>query len=191
MALGRLQAAIVDNLSNFKYLSGEATEELKNSEGEYNGSSFDELLLTEYRVSTHQLNLAKAKAYGVTPLNVRRVAINKGTWEALEQEFCEKHGVVPVSVVGKYITVAFSNPFELTISQRIADITGKQVIPVLSPESDIREVLKQDGSQVDEAQFDDVVESLGMEFTDGEDVGDEELDDEDSAPIIQLANRIV
>lgn len=191
MALGRLQAAIVDNLSNFSYLDEEQVGELRGVNGGYSGSAFDDLLLGEYRISLHQLNVAKAKAYGVAPFNVKRLAINKGTWEILDQEFCEEHGVVPVSVVGKFITVAFSNPFELAISTRISEISGKQVIPLLSPEGDIKEVLKRDGITVEETHFDDVVEAVGIELGDGEEVSNEDFDDEESAPIIQLGNRII
>lgn len=191
MALGRLQAAIVDNLSELSCLEQEQVGELRAIDAGYSGNAFDEMLLGDYRISLHQLNIAKAKAYGVSPFNVKRLAINKGTWEILEQEFCEKHGVVPVSVVGKFITVAFSNPFELAVSKKISEISGKQVIALLSPERDIKEVLKQDGGNGEETHFDDVVEAIGMELGDGEERDDDELDDEESAPIIQLANRIV
>ncbi len=191
MALGRLQSAIVDHLKSLSYLDDTQGEELVAIDGELNGNEFDELLLGDYQITLHQLNVAKASAYDVAPFNIKRLAINKGTWEILEQEFCEKHGVVPVSNVGNYIVVAFSNPFELTISRKITEISGKQVIPLLSPERDIKEVLNQDVNKTSETQFDDVVESIGIEFGTGEDGDDEDLDDEDSAPIIQLANRIV
>ncbi|MBT6381616.1 MAG: type II/IV secretion system protein, partial [Opitutales bacterium] len=148
MALGRLQAAIVDNLSDLSYLDGSQVEELRSFDTELNGNAFDRVLLGDYHISLHQLNIAKSKAYGVAPFNVKRLAINKGTWEVLDQEFCEKNGVIPVSVVSHFITVAFSNPFELTISTKIAERSGKQVIPLLSPERDIKEVLRQDTSNV-------------------------------------------
>ena len=61
----------------------------------------------------------------------------------------------------------------------------------MSPERDINEVLRQDNSNVEATQFDDVVEAVGMEFGDGEDGDEVDLDAEESAPIILLANRIV
>ncbi len=191
MALGRLQGAIVDNLAERSHLNTGQLEELKGTDSDLNGSEFDELLLGDYRVSLHQLNVAKAKAYGVAPFNVKGLDVNRGTWEILDQEFCNENGVVPVSCVGKYIVVAFSNPFELTISSKIAKISGKQVVTLLSPERDIKEVLNQDANAGKESQFDDVVEAVGIEFGPVEDLDDDSLDDEESAPIIQLANRIV
>ena len=191
MALGRLQGAIVDNLAERSHLNTGQLEELKGTDSNLNGSEFDELLLGDYSVSLHQLNVAKAKAYGVAPFNVKGLDVNRGTWEILDQEFCNENGVVPVSCVGKYIVVAFSNPFELTISNMIAEISGKQVVTLLSPERDIKEVLNQDANSGKESQFDDVVEAVGIEFGPVEEFDDDSLDDEESAPIIQLANRIV
>ncbi len=191
MALGRLQAGIVDHLSSLGYLDADQTSEIKQREAELNGSSFDELLLTEYRVSDHQLNLAKAKTYGVAPINVRRVEINKGTWEVLDQEFCGKNHVVPVSCFDGFIVVALANPFELTLTSRIANLSKRRVVALLASEAEICEVLKQD-VKPDSADFGDVVEAVGMEFDEGEiEDADEALDSEESAPIIQLANRIV
>lgn len=191
MALGRLQGSIVDNLADRSYLNSGQLEELKALDSDLNGNEFDELLLGEYRVSLHQLNVAKAKAYGVAPFNVKRLDLNRGTWEILDQEFCSENGVVPVSCVGDYIVVAFSNPFELTVSSKIAEISGKQVITLLSPERDIKELLNQDASAPKESQFDDVVEAVGVEFGTSEEIDDDDLDDEESAPIIQLGNRII
>jgi len=191
MPLGRLQISIVDRLGEFGYLDEDKRAELKGLDRDFSGVSFDELLASDYGVTSHQLNLAKAKAYGVAPFNVRRLAISPQTWESLDQSFCEQNQIVPVCSAGNYIVVAFANPFELTVSNQIAEISGKQVIPLLSPERDIKDVLKQDGPK-EETQFDDVVEAMGFEMDEGDvELDDEELDSEESAPIIQLANRIV
>lgn len=96
-----------------------------------------------------------------------------------------------MSCVGKYIVVAFSNPFQLTISSKIAEISGKKVVTLLSPERDIKEVLNQDANSGKKSQLDYVVEAVGIEFGPVEEFDDDSLDDEESAPIIQLANRIV
>ncbi len=191
MALGRLQAGIVDHLHELKYLDADQSTILKSREEELTGNAFDDLLLVDYRISPHQLNVAKAKTYGVTPINVKNVSINKGTWELLDQEFCEKNQVVPVSVFGRYIAVALANPFELTITSRISEMSKKTVVALLAPESDIKEVLKQDQKR-EETHFEDVVEAVGMEFDEGDmDEVEEGLDSEESAPIIQLSNRII
>jgi len=194
MALGRLQTAVVENLSEQGYLTEEVKQEVLTTESDLNGAAFDDLLQIDHKVSSHQLNVAKAKAYGVAPINVKRVKIDKGTWEYLDQEFCAKNIVLPVSSIGDFIVVAFANPFELTVSSRITELSGKQVIPLLSPEREIKELVAQDSVPQMSAEFDDVVEAVGAEYhkEEGiEDDDDEDLSDEESAPIIQLANRII
>ena len=62
MPLGRLQGAIVDNLSWRSFLDEDQLTKLKSTESELNGRAFDELLLGEYKISLHQLNVAKASA---------------------------------------------------------------------------------------------------------------------------------
>ncbi|MCH6255535.1 Flp pilus assembly complex ATPase component TadA [Puniceicoccaceae bacterium K14] len=190
MGLGRLQKSIVNHLDNLSYLDKDKAEELLTLETDYNGVAFDELLSLEYNVSSHQLNMAKAKAFGVPPFNIRSYSVTQETFEYVDQEFCSNHLVVPVSVVGDYIVVAFANPFELTVSARITESCGKQVVPLLSPESDIKDALKQDQAPMD-PNFDDVVEAMGADFADDDVDIDEENDSEDSAPIIQLGNRII
>lgn len=191
MALGRLQSGIVDHLHELSYLDADQSATLKAHKEELTGSAFDDLLVVDYSISPHQLNVAKAKTYGVTPINVKTVSINKGTWELLDQDFCAANHVVPVSCFGRYIAVALANPFELTITSRIAEMSNKTVVALLAPEGDIREVLKQD-RKVEETHFEDVVEAVGMEFDDGEmEEVEEGLDSEESAPIIQLSNRII
>lgn len=191
MALGRLQSGIVDHLLELKYIDSDQADTIKSHNEELNGNAFDDLLLVDHSVSSHQLNVAKAKAYGVNPINIKHLSINKGTWELLDQEFCAANYVVPVSTYGKFIIVALSNPFELTVTSRIAEVSKKTVVTLLAPESDIKEVLKEDPKPED-SHFEDVVEAVGMEFDEGDaDEVEEGLESEESAPIIQLANRII
>jgi type IV pilus assembly protein PilB len=87
--------------------------------------------------------------------------------------------------------VAFSNPFDTTVATKIQEKTGLRVIRLLGRDADIREKLKKDQGRED-VRFSDVVDQLGAEFTETEvDIKDEDLESEESAPIIQLANRII
>ena len=190
MGLGRLQKTIVDNLELLEYISKESASELLETETDYNGAEFDGMLAESHSVSLHQLNLAKSRAYGVPPFNVRSLMVTDETFELVDREFCVKNLVIPVSSVGHLFVVAFANPYELTVSSKLAEITGKHVISLLSPESDIKEALKEDNKPMD-TKFDDVVEAMGVDFDEDEILEEEDEGGEESAPIIQLANRII
>jgi type IV pilus assembly protein PilB len=117
--------------------------------------------------------------------------MNNGTFEKIDLEFCQRNIILPVGQVGDFLLVAFANPFETSVATKIQDKTGLRVIRLLGREADIREKLKHDQLH-DMVQFSDVVDQLGAQFEDKEtEIKEEDLTNEESAPIILLANRII
>jgi type IV pilus assembly protein PilB len=193
MPLGRLQTAIVDNLVLLRKLTAEQQAAIAAVPRDLTGEALENLLRDEYHVQAHHLLIAKARAFGMTPFNVARLKVHKGTFEKVSLEFCQQKLVIPVSTIGEFIVVAFANPFELTVSSQIQETTGKRVIPLLAREKEIRDKLAAgSGGGKNDQQFAEVVEAVGLEFEQGDaEISAEELEDEESAPIIQLANRII
>ncbi|HTX64872.1 MAG TPA: GspE/PulE family protein, partial [Opitutaceae bacterium] len=72
---------------------------------------------------------------------------------------------------------------------KIQEMTGKKVVRLLGRERDIRD--KFNKNQQVEVQFTDVVEKIGIEFGTTEDIKEEDLANEESGPIIDLANRVI
>ncbi|MBL4575712.1 MAG: type II/IV secretion system protein [Opitutaceae bacterium] len=191
MALGRLQTTIIKNLRRFELLSDEQVESILNSPPGMTGEALDQLLVEKYQVASQYLLVSKARAFRMSPFNASKLQLHNGTFELIDLEFCQKNLVLPVSSTNEFIIVAFSKPFELTISHKIQELSERKVIPLLSSEKDIREKLNTDSSRSDE-QFADVVEAVGVEFDSGDsEFGDADAENEESAPIIQLAGRII
>jgi len=134
--------------------------------------------------------VAKARALGFAPYNVNRCAITKSTFERVPREFCEEHLVLPVGEAGELMLVAFSNPFDESLPSKIHELTGRKIIRLLAPEKDIRgKVSKETPQQA--SGFGDVVDQIGAEFGLSADSDDDDLTDEESGPIIELANRVI
>lgn len=191
MGLGRLQSAVVENLVSLGRLSADQQTTIVATPKELTGDALDQLLREEYSIEPQHLLVAKARAFGMTPFNVARLKVHKGTFEHVDVEFCQQNLVLPISTVGDYVMVAFANPFELTVSSEIQKKTGKRVVPLLAREKEIRDKLQASSLKSGE-QFADVVEAVGQEFSSGDvDLDPDDLESEESAPIIQLANRIV
>jgi type IV pilus assembly protein PilB len=123
---------------------------------------------------------------------VRNFQIDELTFQKLDRDFCREHKVLPVGSVGPYFVVALANPFSSQIAQKITDITKQKVSMLLAPEAELMELLEDKKEQQTSVGFGDVVEALGMEgeFEEGE-MAEGALEDEESAPVIQLANRII
>jgi type IV pilus assembly protein PilB len=191
MPLGRIQTQIIDKLEEMEKLLEEQKTELLSRPEELTGDQLDTLLQNDYKITPFQLHLAKCRALGLTPFNVSRYKIHSATFERVDLEFCQKNNILPVGQVANTLLVAFSNPFDTTVSTKIQEKTGLRVIRLLGRDADIREKLKKDQAG-DDVRFSDVVDQLGAEFSDTEvDIKEEDMESEESAPIIQLANRII
>jgi type IV pilus assembly protein PilB len=191
MPLGRTQTQIVDKLVELGKLPQETRAMLVKRPDDLTGDQLDQLLQAEHRITPFQLHLAKCRALGLTPFNVARYKVHNATFEKIDIEFCAKNTILPVGQVGDVLLVAFANPFETTVAAKISEKTGLRVARLLGREQDIKDKLRKDNAP-EQVQFSDVVDQLGAEFTEDEvEIKDEDLEHEDSGPIIQLANRII
>lgn len=190
MPLGKIQLQVVSALVEMGRLDEEQKSALIKRPEELTGDALDKLLQEEYRITSFQCLVAKARAVHLAPINVQRVRVSPKTFERIPQDFCEQNLVLPVGQVGEILLVAFSNPFEVALPAKIQEMTGRPVVRLLAREKDIKEKF---GRRDQAAGFDDVVHQIGAEY--GGEVKDSELKDEDvseeSGPIIQLSNRVI
>jgi len=193
MALARIQAAIVNHLRDLERLSDQQADNLIGTDQELSGDEVEKLLMKDYEISEFQLLVAKSRAFGMAPFNAHNYRKDERTFERLDEEFCKENKVLPVGLVGNYIIIALANPFDLSVTSRVQEHTRRKVMPLLALERDIVHNLKSDEStDIPVAEgFGDVVEALDMEFAIDEVDLDSDEDAEESAPIIQLANRII
>jgi len=191
MPLGRLQTLLIEKLEEMGRLNETQRGEIVSTPQDLPGEALDQLLRNDYHLSSFQILLGKAKAYGIAPFLATRYKINNGTFEYLTREFCQQNLVLPIGQVGDTIIVALANPFELSVTAKIGEITGKRVVRLLSVEKEIRDKLSVDVARERE-QFAEVVGKIGIEFKEVEkELAKEDAANEESAPIIQLSNRII
>src|SRR3954464_7901115 len=191
MPLGKIQLQIVAKLVDMGRLDAEQRSALAARTDDLSGDALDKLLQEDFKVSAFQCLVAKARALNLSPYNVAHFRVTPQTFERIPQEFCQENLVLPVGQVGDMLLVAFANPFEVTLPTKIQEMTGKPVVRLLAREKDIRD--KFNKGQDKAAGFDDVVMQIGAEYGEGAGEADLKEDDvnEESGPIIQLANRII
>lgn len=192
MALGRIQSKIIRELVALNALGKQVAGDILNSEKDLSGEAIEKLLMEEHGVGDELLLVARSRAFDLHPFNARNFEVNEFTFEKLDKDFCFEHKVLPIGIVGDYFIVALDSPFKLQLTNQIQKKTRMRVMVLLALESVLNEKLVDPDKQPTAIGFSDVVEKLGMEF----DFENQELDDsdsssEESAPIIQLANRII
>jgi type IV pilus assembly protein PilB len=189
MALGKIQTQIVAKLEEWGRLTAEQRTEIVARPEDFSGEALDKLLQEDYRITPFQLLTAKARALGLAPYNVTRYRVTATTFERIPMEFCQENLVLPVGQVGELLLVAFANPFDLTASVKINEMTGKRVVRLLARDKDIRDKFAKGGSDRP-AGFEDVVQQIGEEYAPDAEFRDDDVSEE-SGPIIQLSNRII
>lgn len=191
MPLARFQTAILQNLLKMGHLSDAQYRNIASADEEMSGQAMEKLLTEDYKISQHQLLFAKSEAFNLTPVNVRRCVVNETTFSKLEKDFCQANQVLPLGHVGDYIVIALSNSFDLRVIGKVQDVSGMKVSALLGLQSEIADALEDKNEQHEAAGFSDVVEALGADFESEEEVNKDDFSDEESAPIIKLANRII
>lgn len=190
MALARIQAAIVKHLLDKGRITEAQFASINDKEEELSGDAVDKILLEECKVSEFQLLAAKGKAFDISPINIRNCQVNEATYTKLEPDFCRENKVLPLGFVGGHIVVAISNPFDLQVTQQVQKLSGMSVSVLLGLESQIEKALEDKSDKHQAVGFGDVVEALGMDY-ESEEESEEDFSDEESAPIIKLASRII
>jgi type IV pilus assembly protein PilB len=192
MPLGKIQLQIVNKLVDMGRLDGDQRTALATRQDDLSGDALDKLLQDEFKITAFQCLVAKARALNLSPFNVAHYRVSPQTFERIPQDFCQENLVLPVGQVGDMLLVAFANPFEVTLPTKIQEMTGKPVIRLLAREKDIKDKFAKGPEKA--AGFDDVVQQIGVEFGhEGEGEGglSEDEMNEESGPIVQLANRII
>jgi type IV pilus assembly protein PilB len=191
MPLGKIQLQIVAKLMDMGRLDADQKAALGARSEDLSGDALDKLLQEEFKVSAFQCLVAKARALNLSPFNVAHYRVSSRTFERIPQEFCQENLVLPVGQVGDMLLVAFANPFEVTLPTKIQEMTGKPVVRLLGREKDIKEKFVKSADK--STGFDDVVMQIGAEYGDHPVESELKEDDvnEESGPIIQLANRII
>lgn len=190
MALPRIQASIVRNLMKMGVLSETQCQTLVDTEDDLSGDAMEALLATDYKVKHQQLLIAKSRAFGLSPINVRNCQVSEQNFSKLDLEFCQENKVLPLGFAGDFAIIAISNPFDVQVTTKVQDKTGMQVSVLLGLETEIAQALETKDDSPQSVEFGDVVEALGMDY-EGDEDSEDDLSDEESAPIIQLANRII
>lgn len=192
MALPRILAKIVKQLQEHGRLTAEQVEAITSAPEDMSGDALEKLLLSEFKVSEFQLLLAKARAFDLKPFNAGNFRVDERTWEKLDREFCATNRVLPIGQVGECFVIAVGDPFNLSVAQKVQDMTRRRVVTLLSTPRDLTALLVQKTEgKVESEGFGDVMQSLEGDFgIEDEEFSEEDLEEE-SSPIVQLASRII
>ncbi|MBU4201276.1 MAG: Flp pilus assembly complex ATPase component TadA [Kiritimatiellae bacterium] len=156
----------------------------------------EEYLIEKQLVAETHMTLAIAEYLGMLPMSLAHFTPDSQLLEMIPKETINRYMIIPVAKVGKVLTVALSDPFNVGIVDELQTLTGMKVMPVVSSEKDVKDILQKFYEQASEdladifksAESDDV--EIGHEKQ--EEVSlDEMLEGTESAPVIRIVNSII
>jgi type IV pilus assembly protein PilB len=157
------------------------------------GRMLGELLVEQGVISNIALVRALAHTLGVPGCVIRHGLLDPTLLKAVGEEECSRLKLIPMFKVHGVLTVAMAEPQSLPTIDRLRQITGLKIRPVLALESNVHEYIKKySGGNVDIDAFLTSLSEQDVEVVDREQVDEGPVTDLDrmiaGSPIVNLVN---
>ena len=127
-------------------------------------------------------------------INLKSIRFDDELLKAIPKRILEQQKIFPVGMLGKMLTVATSNPFGLNVFDDVRDVTGCEVLLVLSSPKQIKDLIDEKLSETTSqlTSFVDV-DDEGIEFIQSGDDNRvlQQTSSTDEAPVVRLINSIL
>ena len=166
------------------------------AESEKNNASLTQTLLDKNYCDEATLITSVAEEMNYYPINLSKIEASADALELLSEEQANNYQVFPVARLGKMLTVAIANPFDVLLLDDVKLVTGCEIVPVLTTEVAIKKAIDKAfkktadvaGELAATAKL--LEDQMGLSGDSASPVNQEE-ENENSAPIVKLGNRIV
>ncbi|MCK6474507.1 MAG: Flp pilus assembly complex ATPase component TadA [Planctomycetes bacterium] len=170
-------------------------------EADRNNTSLTELLLERGLCVETDIIAAVADNLNFHPINLEKVTPNSMALDSLTEEQCKIYGVLPISKVGKVLTLAVANPFDVLILDDVKIVTGCEIVPVVSTDVAVKKAIKAAFAQeVDtEGQMDELLAANegvdgALELKDNSELDEMDLSEDissEGSPIVKMVNLLI
>lgn len=157
------------------------------------GRRIGEVLVEQGVLNAQVLVQTLSDSLGVPSVVLRHGLIDPKLGHLLEPDECERMGVIPMFLVRGTLTVAMADPRDLPVLDRLNELTGHEIRPVLALANNIAEFAtkyREGGQDVDE--FLTSLASSDVEVMEGEAVDEGPATEIDrmveGSPIVNLVN---
>ncbi len=157
----------------------------------------EEYIVEHKLIADTDMVLVLSEYLGIPPISLAHFTPDSQLLELVPQNVRNHHVALPIARVGKLLTVAVGDPFNMGTLDEIQFITGLNVMPVVAAEREVKEVLQrfseQDGPDLGDI-FKDMMEAEDIEVghEKKEEISlDEMLESAEGAPVIRIVNSIM
>jgi len=161
------------------------------------GGNLSDILVKMNVVSRKDLLTVLSEGLGFPPIDLSRLSIDDPTLRLIPKRVSELYQILPVSKIGKLLTVAMVDPLNILALDDLKIMTNLDVSPIIAAEDDMKEAIRRchekSADETISAIVDDM-ESARMEMiTEEEDTltSGDLLRITEEAPVVKLTNMIL
>ncbi len=175
----------------------QATLEELIKEAETTSVRLEKLLVEKKLTTPESITLALAEYLSITPISLKNFTPPDHLIELIPKETLSKRAVMPIARVGKTLTVALSDPFDLMALDELATHTGLIITPVVASEQDIATVISKLSANASQGlDMEELMRNESdVQVVDDSNKEDQNLDEmlekAEGAPVIRMVNMIL
>lgn len=162
------------------------------------GRNLEQYLLEKKLVSATDLTLVFSEYLDMPPIRLANFTPDPDTLKLAPEEFWKKRIMLPVARLGKMLTVALGDPFDIMAQDELRTLTGFDLFPLVASEAEVREAFGRvfakavEGLDMAELMRDDESDlEVDREQKDEDESLDEMLQSAEGAPVIRMVNMIL
>lgn len=142
MTAGSLRQRIVDVLVEKHGISRATLDEVLNAP-HANDKSLGALLVTRGVISQQALVAALAEGLAIPTINLAKYTIDPTLAPLVPERIVRQYHIVPVSKLGRHLTVAMADPLNVLALDDVATLTSLETTPVIASEHAIEQAIRQ------------------------------------------------
>ncbi len=107
------------------------------------GGSLQKILIEQGMVNDTDLLAAISQGIGIPPISLGRMKLDPALRELISRDMAMQYQIIPVSCIGKTLTVAMVDPLNILALDTVAMLTGLTINPLLTSAGDLRDAVDQ------------------------------------------------
>ena len=160
--------------------------------------SLTELLVAGGMAGENAIVGCVAEEMNLPPIDLNKCEVDKDALELIPEDLAHYYMVLPIAKIGKALTLAGANPFDILTLDDVKIVTGCELLPVVSTDMSIKKGIARAYNKAEK----EMAELFDKEGDSDEDLilteKSEEGDDEstlaaegEEAPVVKLVNLVI
>jgi type IV pilus assembly protein PilB len=145
-------------------------------------------------INSGDLMRAQAEEFGYDYIELEGRQIPNAIIELVTESMARENIVIPIESDGESVVIAMHNPNNIEIIDKLRFVLNREIRPVMAPLEAIQAAINRHYGQSETESVDSMISEFTetqIDFTDVEAASAMQGDEDDSAPIIRLANLII